>query len=102
MQLLELILNTTISRNKRLLSLFVDFLDNGWSEQFQYVRGKKDSNLVLDKRGFVYRRESQLNNKFGQVRWGCQKRSSLRCRAKIIIVGDRIVSLRNEHNHMAE
>ena len=71
------------------------------NEKFQFVRGTRDSTLVMDKRGFVYRREGQ-ETKTGEMRWGCQKRTSFHCRAKVIVFGDRIIFQRYEHNHSVE
>ena len=62
------------------------------------IRGHKNSILIRDQSGFVFRQGGFTNSK-GTSSWYCQKRTQTKCRAKVVTDGEFIVLQKCEHNH---
>ena len=71
------------------------------NETFQTIPGRGNSTLVVDQAGFTYRKDSS-NMYTHQTTWCCQKRTTLKCRARVVTIEDTIILQRYRHNHSAQ
>ena len=67
-------------------------------ERYEVVQGKSNSILIVDESGFQFRKGG-YTNQTGKTTWYCSKRTSLKCRAKVVTEGEFIVLQKCQHNH---
>ena len=95
-----------------LFLLASDFADFGYNEDmnFEYIEDvkgytisshkKRVKPMLVDQRGHVYQRITFSKNT-PKVYWGCEKRrqKSLPCRANLVSLHNKIISIKGTHNH---
>ena len=94
------------------LVLFLLASDFGYNEDmnFEYIEDvkgytisshkKRVKPMLVDQRGHVYQRITFSKNT-PKVYWGCEKRrqKSLPCRANLVSLHNKIISIKGTHNH---